>query len=336
MNAISDAELGIIITDYIHASDHPDLVVYRQDFQTKFDLARLIANLRKVCELGNYQGKRVLEVGCGFGWDAVCLSLIGNNRIIATDILPSMIDGVAECIAHMKQTGRTLDVEPICGDICDIDLPDGTFDGVYSSEAIEHVHDLGKMIGRCWRLLKPGGRLIFINDSNRFNSAFRESTFKMWKERDESWEHADWLKREIRPVEHKDAKPYAAMREEIIRDLAPELEEESRSRLVAATAGMIAPEIGLATRNYVEGHELPERPAFSWCRNPLTGEYAERLLDPFEIAEMLQSAGFEHVRIRHGFNRFPFRLLNGIRFRPLNKLLFDRRGLFIIIADKPQ
>ena len=84
----------------------------------------------------------------------------------------------------------------------------------------------------------------------------------------------------------------------------------------------------------IKGGELPKRPAFSWCRNPETGEYAERLLDPFEMADMIRAAGFVRVRIRHGFNRFPFRGLNVIQFRRLNEFLFDRKAIFIVLADK--
>ncbi len=221
------------------------------------------------------------------------------------------------------------------GDICSLDLPYESFDGIYSSEAIEHVRDLDAMFRRCFGLLKPGGRILIVNDSNRFNSAFREATFKMWKERDESWEHARWLRDEIRPVEHRDAKPYAAMREAVIRGAAPSLDDASVARLVRATAGMVRPEIVSATRAFIAGEPLPEPPAYSWCRNPETGEYAERLLDPFELADMLRDSGFRNVQVRHGFNRFPLRLLNGVQLRPLNQVLFELRGLFYLVADKP-
>ncbi len=332
---LSRSQLRQIITDYVHGSDHPDLVVYRRDFGTKFDLDRWIETMERNCNLGQLQEKRILEVGCGFGWDAAGLSLVGNNTVVATDILPSMIDGARECIESSIAKGHNLKVEARQGDICSLDLPDTSFDGIYSSEAIEHVHDLTAMFARCYQLLKPGGRMLIINDSNQWNSEFREATFEMWKERDESWEHARWLTAEIRPIEHANAKPYAAMREQIIRESGIEFDDTSISKLVAATAGMIRPGILEAATIYKHDRILPERPKFSWCRNPETGEYAERLLDPFELRAMIKAAGFKNVKLRHGFNKFPHRLLNGIAFRPLNKFLFDRRGAFILIADKP-
>ncbi len=332
---MQDAQLKETVQSYIYGSEHPDLQIYRKDFGTKFDLGNWLSSMRARCELGGFQNKRILEVGCGFGWDAVGLALVGQNMVVATDILPSMIDGTSECLASMKKNGKTLDIEAVQGDICNLDLPDGSFDGIYSSEAIEHVHDLKAMFARCHDLLKPGGRMLIYNDSNRYNSAFRDSTFVMWKERDTCWDHARWLEAEIRPIEHKGAKPYAAMREEIINEAAPEMDPESKSNLITATAGMIRPQIFEAVKAYKKDRKLPVPPKFSWCRNPETGEYAERLLDPFELRDMLVVAGFRNVRLRHAFNRFPLRLANGISFKPLNKFLFNMRGMFVLSADKP-
>jgi ubiquinone/menaquinone biosynthesis C-methylase UbiE len=332
--ALSDTEIGTIVRDYLNGSEHPDLVVYRRDFGRLFDHNHWLGEVRKFCQLGSFYNKDLLEVGCGFGWDAVGLSLVGGNRVTATDVLPSMIDGATQCLENMENKGRKLDVKPMVADICTLDLPDASFDGIFSSEAIEHVHDLQGMFKNCYRMLKPGGRLLIVNDSNQYNSTFREDTLEMWKERDQSWDHANWLRDEVRPVEHKNAKPYAAMRAEIIAKAAPQLSTDDQARLAAATAGMVALEIEQACHDFQARGSLPTPPKFAWCRNPETGEYAERLLDPFELKQWLSEAGFPSVRMRHGFNRFPFTLVDGIEFRPLNEFLFDRKAKFFLIAEK--
>jgi len=244
-----------------------------------------------------------------------------------------MIEGVAECLDSMRRKGRNLNVEPMVADICKNTLPSESFDGIFSSEAIEHVHSLEAMFDECYRLLKPGKRMIIVNDSNRLNTSFRENTFKMWVERDTSWEHAEWLKKEIRPVEHKNARPYAAMREDFIKRAAQGLDQTAVDKLKAATAGMIGPDIEKATLAYKETGALPTPPQFSWCRNPETGEYAERLLDPFELKDMLTKAGFR-TKVGHAFVKFPQRLLNKVHLRPLSVKLFDRRPLFMLSAEK--
>ena len=45
-------------------------------------------------------------------------------------------------------------------DITDIDLPDGSFDHVFSNHVLEHVPDYKKALGELRRILVPGGKLI--------------------------------------------------------------------------------------------------------------------------------------------------------------------------------
>src|SRR4029079_9814003 len=99
---------------------------------------------------------------------------VGKNHVIANDILPSMIDGVTDCVRHMKARDIECDVEPLLVDMCKIDLPKGSLDGIYSLQAIEHVHDLELMFQRCANLLKPGGRFVIINDCNILTPSLRD------------------------------------------------------------------------------------------------------------------------------------------------------------------
>jgi SAM-dependent methyltransferase len=322
------------LNDYVLGSDHADLQVYRRDVADPGYLDVWLWRTGHFCDLGQFHGKRILEVGCGFGWDAVGIALIGNNEVVASDILPSMIDGMSQCLESMKAKGQPLPVTPLLGDICNLDLPDSSFDGIFSTEAIEHVHDLREMFDNCYRLLKPGGTAVIVNDSNRYNEAARQHSWDGWTERDESWEHVEWLKSEVRPVEHAEAKPYGVMREEIIRAAAPDLSDAAVGTLRFATAGMIRPDIEAAVERFRRDASLPVRDEFGWCRNPETGEYSERLLDPFELREMLDQCGFD-VRLRHLFRRMPLSLLNGVSLRPLNKLLFALRPMFVLVGRKP-
>ena len=149
----SVAEIPKILDEYVQGSDHPDLQVYRRDVVDPEFLNVWLWRTRHYCDLGNFYGKRILEVGCGFGWDAVGIALIGNNEVVASDILPSMVEGMSQCLESMKARNKPLPVTPLQGDICKLDLPDASFDGIFSTEAIEHVHDLGQMFDVCHRLL---------------------------------------------------------------------------------------------------------------------------------------------------------------------------------------
>jgi SAM-dependent methyltransferase len=48
----------------------------------------------------------------------------------------------------------------IVTDFDSLDLPNESFDAIYSLESIGYTKDLDAWLARCWRMLKPGGRLL--------------------------------------------------------------------------------------------------------------------------------------------------------------------------------
>jgi SAM-dependent methyltransferase len=48
------------------------------------------------------------------------------------------------------------------GELKDLAYPDGTHDAVTARHVIEHVRHPGEFMRECWRILKPGGRLVFV------------------------------------------------------------------------------------------------------------------------------------------------------------------------------
>jgi SAM-dependent methyltransferase len=337
MQVYPDERIIELIEEYMHGSENPDQVGYReQTYGRDFaDKKRFLWFIKKhIVGLGNYHGKRILDVGCGLGWHAFAISLLDqSNAVVGIDILPSIHEGMSESVATMQAKGIKFNLTPIQGDICNIDLPAGSFDSIYSQEAIEHVHDLRKMFKRCFDLLKPGGNMILINDSNPLHSQTREETMAMWQDREHSWDWIEKLKH-WRPIEHGNAKPFAVVREEIVRAANPSLDDANVKIVVENTAGLLKSGIEELAKNYGRGMSFPVIGKYDKCRNPETGEYAERLLDPYELARMLRETGFE-TKIRHAFRKFPLNLTNWIQFRPVNNFLFDLRGIFVIYAVKP-
>ena len=89
------------------------------------------------------QNGRVLDIGCGFGWDAVAISLQANATVVANDIRPEMTSVVEKRVADLNRRGANLKIETSTADICgDHGLPDGSFNAVICQQAIEHIHDL--------------------------------------------------------------------------------------------------------------------------------------------------------------------------------------------------
>jgi SAM-dependent methyltransferase len=91
-------------------------------------------------------GAQVLDIGCHQG---EFLSSLGER------IGPSVgLDPLA--VPETKPTYRLLPqmFNP------PMDFPDGSFDAVVMLATLEHIRDKGPLARECWRLLRPGGRVI--------------------------------------------------------------------------------------------------------------------------------------------------------------------------------
>lgn len=138
-----------------HAGLHAsviDLRFYRLDrWMTR--LLRLDAERRNFASsyLEDVTPGSVLDVGCGSGIFADVLQRQGW-RVRGSDF-----DPVAARAATQKY-GFPVDV----GELSDIAHADASFDAVTARHVIEHVPDPSALLAECWRILKPGGRLVFI------------------------------------------------------------------------------------------------------------------------------------------------------------------------------
>ncbi|MFO7548845.1 MAG: methyltransferase domain-containing protein [Acidimicrobiia bacterium] len=93
-------------------------------------------------------GERVLEVGCGRGFLTKALADLGVDAH-GVDTNPHAAENaVTDRVATMRAEA--------------LDFPDATFDKVVSVHAIEHIPDLTGALGEMARVLRPGGRAMFI------------------------------------------------------------------------------------------------------------------------------------------------------------------------------
>ncbi|HJR92395.1 MAG TPA: methyltransferase domain-containing protein [Acidimicrobiia bacterium] len=106
-------------------------------------------HLDKVDRLLDLQpGEKVLEVGCGAGHLTNRLAARGVD-VIGIDANPN-----ASEIAGTDRV-RTMRAEAL-------DFADDAFDAIVSVHAIEHIPQLGAALGEMARVLRPGGRAMFI------------------------------------------------------------------------------------------------------------------------------------------------------------------------------
>ena len=106
------------------------------------------------------RGSRVLDVGCGIGGSARILARDYGLDVVGISISPAQIRRATEL------TPDGLSCHFTVMDALDLQLPDQSFDAVWSVEAGPHMPDKQRYADELLRVLKPGG-LLAVADWNR-------------------------------------------------------------------------------------------------------------------------------------------------------------------------
>lgn len=124
--------------------------------------------------VGNLNGKRVLDAGCGKGRYSVLLrELFPQASITAMDISAEMLKSIPSGITTVQHT------------ILDMPFPDETFDLVLCIEALEHVIRIDEGIRELARVVAPGGKLIVIDKNKEKLGALDMPSWEKWFDREE-------------------------------------------------------------------------------------------------------------------------------------------------------
>ena len=104
--------------------------------------------------LPDFAHKRMLDLGCGYGWHCIYALEHGAAAVTGVDISEKML-----AVAR-KETGAG-NVSYIHAAMEDVDFPDGSFDVVLSSLALHYVEDYVGVVQNVHRMLRPGGVFLF-------------------------------------------------------------------------------------------------------------------------------------------------------------------------------
>mgnify|MGYP005778352539 FL=1 len=113
--------------------------------------------------LPDFTGKRVLDLGCGYGWHCRYAAEQGAAQVLGTDISHKMLE-----VARTRN--QVPNVEYRCAAMEDLDFLPGSFDVVISSLAFHYVQDFGPLVQRISHWLKPGGELVFSTEHPVFTA----------------------------------------------------------------------------------------------------------------------------------------------------------------------
>lgn len=104
--------------------------------------------------LPDFSGKRVLDLGCGYGWHAAYAAERGARSVLGIDISWKMLE-----VAREKNSAPVIEYR--LGAMEDLSFADGSFDVVLSSLAFHYIADFGGLVEKIARWLTPGGEFVF-------------------------------------------------------------------------------------------------------------------------------------------------------------------------------
>jgi SAM-dependent methyltransferase len=99
-------------------------------------------------------GKRIVDLGCGFGWFARWARSEGAAHVLGLDLSENML-------ARARAETADAAIDYAIADLDTLTLPEAAFDLAYSSLAFHYVADFARLIGMIHRALRPGGALVF-------------------------------------------------------------------------------------------------------------------------------------------------------------------------------
>ena len=114
--------------------------------------------------LPDFGGKRVLDLGCGYGWHCIYAAEHGAAAVTGVDLSEKMLAVAREKTAAPQVTYLHMDME-------DIDFPPESFDVVLSSLAIHYLSSFSAFLARVRQCLVPGGEFVFSVEHPVFTAA---------------------------------------------------------------------------------------------------------------------------------------------------------------------
>ncbi len=119
------------------------------------------SKLQKI--LPNFKNKRVLDLGCGYGWHCKYAVENGASHVLGTDISHKMLEVAKEINSDVNITYQ-------CSAMEDLSFPEETFDIILSSLAFHYIKDFNKLVQEITKWIKIGGEIVFSVEHPVFTS----------------------------------------------------------------------------------------------------------------------------------------------------------------------
>lgn len=274
----SDAELRAHLPEYF--------LTYYKHLNILRNPARIEHVFQKGREMFEYleaDGKEILDLGAGFGIEALLVAIYGTKKVIATEIDHDMV-AVGTYLAGAI-TPKVEHFESRYGDGIAMEFPAASFDGVMANCVISHVRDLEGFLSEAHRLLRPGGIFFLSDENNSLYLPARSRRRKGWND-----------------MEREPSGPYFAARLAMVKERFPELKGAALFTAVRATRGLWGDSVAEGVRELQAKGRLSAPSEFLY-RDPRDGQYPERELNPFWMMERFRAAKLEPELLPAFFSR---------------------------------
>jgi len=239
---------------------------------------------------------KILDYGGGTG----ILSLLAKELKIGTVVYNDIYD--VSC-NDAKTLGQAIGNEAdyyLQGDIDDaincLKKDAIHINAIASYDVIEHIYDIVAFLRKLQLLSERSLNVFLSTGANSLNPIKKKALMKQQVE----IENKDRVKKHG----HKERdclKAYLKVREEMIAKYNKDLTNNEVKRLARVTRGMMEPDIYQCVDKYLKTNEFSLEPAHptNTC-DPYTGNWAEHLMDPYCLKEVLLRKGFE-VEVLGGY-----------------------------------
>jgi ubiquinone/menaquinone biosynthesis C-methylase UbiE len=145
--------------------------------------------------LPDLHGRKVLDLGCGFGWFCRWARENGAAEVLGIDVSEKML-------AQARATTSDTEITYTRADMERLELAPAAFDVVYSSLALHYIANLDILLPQVHRSLVEGGSLVFSvehpiytapADPNWFVAATGRKVWPVDRYLDEGPRSTDWL-----------------------------------------------------------------------------------------------------------------------------------------------
>lgn len=161
------------------------------------DTGRLLHDLGMMLSLLNpaMLSVPILDFGAGSCWISEFVARMGHS-VTAFDIHTDL----AGCIAGRAAADRRIDASLIShatGDGHAMPFADATFGHILCYDTLHHMHDYDKVFLEFARVLRPGGRAIFVEPGAKHSTSPETLEFMKLKSHDPTWIERDVVLEEI-------------------------------------------------------------------------------------------------------------------------------------------